>query len=358
MMKYVLPLFAAGMLAFATRYVAENQITWPRTAPATPPPKSPFANTLAGAGLVEPETESIAIGAPLPGVVVEVFAAVGKRVKANQPLFRLDDRQQLAQLKVQEAALAAADADLKKLQSEPRPEQVPVAEAHVRELEANLADQRYQNKRIQDLFAKGVATEDERVRREQAEQMAEARLAQAKAECDLLKSGAWEHDKNIARSAVERARSQVQQARTELDRLTVRAQVDGEVLKVNVRPGEFVGAPPGQPLIVLGNIDELHVRVDIDEYDIPRFRQNAPALATLKGSPDEQFPLHFVRVEPYVIPKKSLTGDNIERVDTRVLQVIYRLDIRGKKFFVGQQLDAFIQTEASASQPAAVASSE
>src|SRR6185295_16275011 len=107
---------------------------------------------------------------------------------------------------------------------------------------------------------------------------------------------------------------------------------------------------PGQALIVLGSVTQLHVRVDIDEYDIPRFIPDAPARATLKGQSTEFFPLKFVRVEPYVVPKKSLTGDNTERVDTRVLQVIYAVETGGKRLFVGQQLDVFIDAS-----PASVA---
>ena len=152
----------------------------------------------------------------------------------------------------------------------------------------------------------------------------------------------WEPDKRVAQAAVDRAAAQVQETQTELDRLVIRALVDGEVLQVNVRPGEFVGAPPSQALVVLGNVTQLHVRVDIDEYDIPRFIADAPARATLKGQPNEFFPLRFVRIEPYVVPKKSLTGDNTERVDTRVLQVIYAIDTGGRRLFVGQQLDVFI----------------
>src|SRR5690606_20495290 len=97
-----------------------------------------------------------------------------------------------------------------------------------------------------------------------------------------------------------------------------------------------------EPLIVLGNIDQLHVRVDIDEHDIPRFKPGTEAWATLKGSSKEKFPLKFVRVEPYVVPKRSLTGQNTERVDTRVLQVIYELDPRGQRLYVGQQVDVYI----------------
>jgi hypothetical protein len=116
-----------------------------------------------------------------------------------------------------------------------------------------------------------------------------------------------------------------------------------------VRPGEYVAAPSSQALMVLGEVsDRVHVRVDIDEHDIPRFRKGAPARASLRGRPDLSYPLTFVRVEPYVIPKKSLTGDNTERVDTRVLQVIYALDVKGRPVYVGQQMDVFIDVGAAA----------
>ena len=131
----------------------------------------------------------------------------------------------------------------------------------------------------------------------------------------------------------------------DFDRLVVRALVDGEVLQRNVRPGEYVGAPPGQALIVLGNVGTLHVRVDIDEHDAPRFRPGAAARGSLRGDPAHQFPLRFVRVEPYVIPKKSLTGDNTERVDTRVLQVIYSVESKQMPLYVGQQMDVFIEAD-------------
>jgi hypothetical protein len=83
----------------------------------------------------------------------------------------------------------------------------------------------------------------------------------------------------------------------------------------------------------------------VDEHDIPRFRSAAAARAMLRGDPSQEFALRFVRVEPYVIPKKSLTGDNSERVDTRVLQVIYAVQGAKGPLYVGQQLDVYIQAE-------------
>jgi multidrug resistance efflux pump len=191
-------------------------------------------------------------------------------------------------------------------------------------------------------MTKNAISQEEFTERKQSAIQARERYNRAVADENLLKAGAWTYDKQVSQSAVDRAKAQVEQVETDLDRLTTRALVDGEVLQVNVRPGEFVGAPPDQALIVLGNVQQLHVRVDIDEYDIPRFIPDAPARATLKGQPKVSFPLKFVRVEPYVIPKKSLTGDNTERVDVRVLQVIYAIDTQGKRLFVGQQLDVFI----------------
>lgn len=102
---------------------------------------------------------------------------------------------------------------------------------------------------------------------------AKAKLARSQADLDLLKSGSWEYDRDVTKAALARAEAEVAKIEVELDRLVVRALVAGRVLQVNVRPGEFVGTPANQPLVILGNTDRLHVRVDIDEYDIPRFHE-------------------------------------------------------------------------------------
>jgi HlyD family secretion protein len=92
----------------------------------------------------------------------------------------------------------------------------------------------------------------------------------------------------------------------------------------------------------------------VDEEDVPRLRLHAPAIAKLRGDPLQgAVPLTFVRLEPYVVPKVSLTGVNTERVDTRVAQVIYALDpqhplVRDSKILVGQLVDVFIDTAPSA----------
>jgi multidrug resistance efflux pump len=341
--KYVLPVVAALLFAFAVFSVVRAQATKSPLPPPAEPARTPFGHTVAGAGLVEAETENISVGSALAGVVTQVDVQVHQKVKAGDSLFRLDDRQLQAELKYRQAALVAAEAQLKRLQEMPRKEELPAKLAQVREGEANLANLEDQYKRARELGGPAFSPED-LVNRQQQARVAREQLARYRADYELLKAGAWEPDKLVQAAAVEQAKAQVEQTKVDLDRLVVRALVDGEVLQRNVRPGEYVGAPPGGALIVLGDVHTLHVRVDVDEHDAPRFRPGAAARGSLRGDPAHPFPLRFVRVEPYVIPKKSLTGDNTERVDTRVLQVIYAVDgvSAERPLYVGQQMDVFI----------------
>jgi len=87
------------------------------------------------------------------------------------------------------------------------------------------------------------------------------------------------------------------------------------------------------------------VRVDIDENDAWRFDKNSKAVAFLRGNRSFKVDLKLAYVEPYVVPKKSLTGDSNERVDTRVLQALYRFERKQLPIYVGQQMDIFIEAK-------------
>jgi len=99
---------------------------------------SSCTDSIAASGIVEAQTENIAVGAPLPGIVTQVKVRVGQKVQAGDALFCLDDRELRADLKCQEANVHAAQAQLARLENQPRLEELPAAEARVREAEANL----------------------------------------------------------------------------------------------------------------------------------------------------------------------------------------------------------------------------
>ena len=354
LVQLALPLAALMLLGFAGWYVWNSRMVADNPPPPIAPAQSPFAATLAAAGIVEAQTENIAVGSALAGVVTVVSVRVDDEVVFGTPLFRLDDRKLKSELAVAKSRVSEAQSELAKLAAEPRPERVPVLLAQVAEARSNVIRETDAVQRAEETFAKGVITEQELIERKEALEGTQARLNRAEADLTLLQAGSWEYDRDIARAAIARAEAEVARIETELDRLTVRALVAGRVLQINVRPGEFVGTPPGQPLIILGNIDQLHVRVDIDEFDIPRFRSTATASAVPRGSLQTRYPLEFVRIEPFVVPKRSLTGETTERVDTRVLQVIYSCDPTGlPALFVGQQMEVFIDA-ANPREPAAL----
>src|SRR5271167_3355275 len=125
--RYLLPLLAAGMLTFAVVYALFMQRSEPESPPPVAPPLTPFGNTVAGAGMVEPSTEAsgtgnIAVGSQLAGAVTKVWVRIGQTVKAGDLLFELDKRQTEADLKVRQAALPVSEA------------QVEVTRANLRQL--------------------------------------------------------------------------------------------------------------------------------------------------------------------------------------------------------------------------------
>ena len=345
--KYLLPVLAVAGLAFAIWMMKQAAKPVIPAKPVSEPARSPFVNKISGSGIVEASTRNISVGSHVPGIVARVFVTVGKRVKAGDPLFALDDRKQKADLMVKEATLAEARARLARLKQAPRAEELPPALARVKEAETILEDARHQlqiTEKLKDVRAVAI---DDAIRRRYAVEAAEARLNQAKADLKLLEAGSWKPDIDVATANVAATEADVEGARVEIGRLTVRAPVEGDILQVNVRPGEF--APSGattNPLILLGNLDRLHVRVDIDENDAWRFQPEAPAVAYMRGNPELKTDLTFEYVETYVVPKRSLTGDSTERVDTRVMQVVYSFK-RGKfQIYPGQLMDVYIDDRA------------
>ena len=290
--KYLIPILAAAGIGFGIATVIKGNKADPPALPVADPPKAPYQAFVAGSGIVEAGTENIAIGTEVAGLVSKIFVQIGSHVKAGDPLFTIDDRATRAQLAQQQAAVQVAEATVNQVTN-----QLALAEA--------LTDLR-------------ALSHQELLNRRDAVAVAAAKLAQSRAD--------------------------LQAVQTDLERLTVRAPVDGQVLQLKVHLGEFAQTGVlAQAMILLGCIDPLCVRVDVDENDAWRVKAGASAMAFLRGNRDIKAPLKFVRFEPFVIPKTSLTGDTTERVDTRVLQVIYSFERRELPVYVGQQMDVFIE---------------
>ncbi len=290
---YFVPILALFGFISAIRAVSAGNQQPPIAMPIAAPPKAPFTDFVAGSGLVEASSENISIATQLSGVVSAIPVTVGQQVTAGDPLFSIDSRSQSARLLTAEAEVQVAKAQLSDARS-------------LLELIRKVKDMR-------------AVSEELLVQRRSKVETATAELARAEAAAE--------------------------QERVELERLTVRAPIAGTVLQLRTRVGEFAAATrtSGDALMVLGATIPLHVRVDIDENDAWRMKEGSDAVGFLRGNAAIRVDLEFVRFEPYIVPKRSLTGESTERVDTRVFQTIYRIIGANHPIFVGQLLDVYVR---------------
>lgn len=285
----------------------------PQVQPVAQPPSAPFSNSLGASGLVEAVNENVRIAPTAAGLVAEVNVVVGDTVKKGNVLFKLDDRDAKAAMVSQQA-------------------QVAVLRASIALAEVMLSNKTDSLNRIEKLTRSQVSSVDESTRASFAVREASASLARAKAE-------------------MEQAVANVSRAQVTLDRLITLAPRDGRILQVNIRAGEQAVLNTDEPAMLLGDIEQLQLRADVDEDYASRVVPGCEALAFLKGTRENSVSLRFVRIEPYVVPKKSLTGLSSERVDTRVLQIIFRFDRPTFPIYVGQQMDVFLNGAALPDTP-------
>ena len=264
--------------------------------PPIQPPVNPYEASVAASGIIEALSENVAIGVPTAGLVTKVHVKVWDTVAENQPLFTLDARDLEAQLKVDEVSVTVAAATLERLK-----------------------DQLARLKSVND--PRAVSRDEVRTR---------------------------ENDVAVANAQLQAARAKVAQNIMLIERLTVRAPKAGAILQVNIRPGEYASATPKNPALIIGDMQRMQVRADVDEQNASRLQPGQTATAYIKGDTTQPIPLRFERIEPFVVPKTSLTGSSTERVDTRVLQVIYSFERpKDRPVYVGQQMDLFVRADVS-----------
>lgn len=298
--------FAAivGIL-FAVNLVRRQRAPAPAAPPLVEPTSAPYAESIGARGLVEGVNENVRISPTVAGVVSRVAVRVGEEVHTGDVLLELDARDAEAQIQVQQANLLSLQAGL-------------------REVDVALADRQDQWHRIEVLNQQRVVSVDEKQRMLFALRGAQSRVESRTTEVASAQS-------LLARSRVQR------------ELLVVRAPQDGTVLQVNIRAGEYAALNAGEPPVLLGQTRELQLRADVDEDNAPRVRAHCEAVAFVKGKREAPVALRFVRIEPYILPKRSLTGESSERVDTRVLQVIFRFERPQTPLYVGQQMDVFLK---------------
>jgi HlyD family secretion protein len=291
--KFLIPAIALLGICIAVVVVLLGTRKTPPQPIPYPPPKPPFAHYIAGPGVIESSSLDIIISPPFNELVTDVFVYEGDLVKAGDALFKLNTQ--------------TLEAQYNQAQKE-------------KELAiVTFQDQRTQWMLYEQLDDKRAVSQNEYNQRYFAMAEAEKQIEVKQALMDIYA--------------------------TNIERSVVRAPVDGLILQVKIRPGESGLTNPfnDQAAMVMGVVNPLQMRIDIDEEDAWRYQKGARARAYVRGNSAINFPMEFFKVEPYIIPKASFTGESTERVDTRVLQVLYRFEKKNLPVYAGQILDIYIE---------------
>jgi len=305
--RYLLPSLAVCGAIIGLMVVFWSQRKHPVPPIPFPPPTSPYVHAIYGEGIVEASSHDLAIGSPFSEVVTKVFVIEGDKVKKGDPLFQLDTR-------------------LFKAQAE-------TARNQIRSAIINM-----ENLRTQFSFYE--------------------KLADKRAVSQLQYEQSYYAFKG-AEEQVQVAKAVLGEVEANIERSLIRAPIDGKVLQVNIHIGEVapnvtpvsaqVITPYSSsqfPLMILGKVEPLYLRIDIDQEDAWRYKKGTPATAFVRGNSRLKYPLQFVRVEPFIVPKASFTGQTSERIDTRVLQVLYRFEDVDIDIYAGQLLDVYLEASA------------
>lgn len=326
--------------------------------PVFDPAPNPYAKGIYSTGVIEslqPTGENINLYPEVAGVITRILVAEGQAVKQGEPLLKMDDSVQRATVEQQHSQAEAAHALLEELKAQPRKEVLDIAKAQLDFARANLTTAETQLKKLQnayDMDAKSVS-KDNLDNAINAAKAAKASVEVALKNYNLTKAGAWSYDIQNQERQYAALTNTYRAGSALLEKYTIKAPVDGVVLSIKASLGSYV-SPQGvydtytqglNPVIVMGNPeDELVVRCYVDEILINRLPDVSKMQAQmfLRGT-KIRIPLEYIRLQPYVSPKIQLSNQRTERVDVRVLPVLFRFKKPDNvQLYRGQLVDVYI----------------
>lgn len=214
------------------------------------------------------------VGSLVGGRVTRVHVDEGNAVSPGQILVTLESDTLDRQIAEQDAAIAAANANLAKALAGPRDEEIRRAAA--------VADNDEQERRRQAaLFQAGIV----------ARQLYEDAATKARTSAEelrMLREGTRDEDIAAARAQLEQQQRRLALLMKQRDETVVRSTVAGTVQSFALRPGDIVA--PNQTVAEILEPRELWVRVYAPETLLGLVRVNMPVRLRIDTFPDVWFP--------------------------------------------------------------------
>ncbi len=307
----VLALASGGWYASQPRVIAVQATPIVTTYPA-----QQFV-VLSATGYVVAQRKA-AIASKATGRLEWLGVAEGSRVKAGEVIARIDSRDVVAQEQSAQAAIRAAQASLLQAQAEER-------------------DAMAQQKRNEDLLAKGF-------------------VSQA-----TVDTGRWRLDRALAgvasaRAAIDVAEANARNAQVAVDFTQIRAPFDGVILSKSANVGDLVtpfssAADSKGAVVTIADMTTLEVEADVSESSLGKVKVGQPCEIILDALPDVRFRGRISRMVPTVDRAKAtvMTKVRFDAIDPAVLP-----EMSAKVAFLSQEVTADEQRPVTAVNPDAL----
>jgi HlyD family secretion protein len=266
------------------------------------------------------EAIQVDVSARIAGRIVERPVDEGDRVTAGQLLVRLDEAEQAAEVRRQEAAVRTAQSSLDDLQAGARREELEDARAALQSASATREWTERDFRRAEGLFRQTLIAAQEVDRARQAYDVALAQEKSARQKLLLLEAGSRPDQVETARGQLAQARNALDVAKTRLKEMTIFSPADGVVLRKNLEVGEL--ANPGVPILTLMKPSDIWVRAYVPEEEVARIKVGSPARIAVDGYPARRFPGRITEIAS----EAEFTPRNVQTRKERV-NLVFRIKI-------------------------------
>lgn len=298
-------------------------------------------------GRVVGVSEQLELRPSIEGRVLEVCVTSGQFVESGDLLVLVDEAALLAELARAQAELKVATGRYQQLIKGAPEHKLEEARSLYGAQVAELEQIELTLQRINDLRTGQVATQQELDAQRALQRSKRAQVHAAKSHLAQLEAPPSEEQIQITRAQVEMAQAGVELVRLQLAKARITSPLAGQVLWVNVQPGELIGPQMEEPAIIVADTSELRIRAFVEESDAHRAGVGMIAHISAQGIPGGEVTGRVIRVSPAVGPKELLTGDPTERFDSDVCDVWLQVDECDGLIF-GRRVDVLIDTRQNA----------
>lgn len=326
-------------------------------------------NMVVAPGVVEAISEEIEVGAEVAGKIKQVFVDEGVQVLKGQIIAVLENSDFEAQISAEktrietlrrqketaQTALLQAQADRERIFNGARTEERREARISYESTLPNVENTRREFERRQKLFDSGDVSREELERARTAYENAQKQSDTFRARFNVVNADARKDDLQKADAAIRlteaqirefdalirEAQARVRTAEANFEKTLVRAPISGVILRKRLKDGESVSPERPTGIVTIADISALRVRVDLDERDVAKIKENQTAYVTADAYGEQKFFGKVIKIGQILGRKNFRTERPTEKIDTKILEVLIELE-PNQKLPLGLRVDAFI----------------